>query len=387
MPQAETVESPQRYDWFELLVTSFRLAISPKCLGLSLVGLVITTLAWQGIGLALFPLIGTAEDSPEARAVHDFGRVASSTQGHVLADLVPSTLANAWWGNRSVNTPIDPALEVPYRMVEPFRRLFLIGRGWASLAYYLGGGLASLAVWALFGGAITRFAIVRLSTRDPLSLRDAMRFAVAKWRDFFLGPALKLVGIAMLAFPIIAFGWLLSLDWGVLVGSVLWLGVLLAAGLMAILSLGLMFGWPLMWGTIGAESSDGFDAISRAYGYTMHRPLHYAWYAATAVLLGTAGWLLAWWMTETTINLSYWSISLGCGNERARQLQSLAETGWQGGGSMLEIGANIMGLANRAVQICASAFSYSYFWCATSAMYLLLRRAKDGTPLDEIVGK
>ena len=67
---------------------------------------------------------------------------------------------------------------------------------------------------------------------------------------------------------------------------------LVAGLLMAILLLGLLFGWPLMWATISTEETDSFDALSRSYAYVFQRPLHYLFYAFVAGVVGWLGWLL-----------------------------------------------------------------------------------------------
>ena len=58
-----------------------------------------------------------------------------------------------------------------YLLVEPFRRLFQTDLSWGEFFYYLVGGLWTLCVWALFGGAITRVAAVRLGRDERVGLR------------------------------------------------------------------------------------------------------------------------------------------------------------------------------------------------------------------------
>ena len=54
---------------------------------------------------------------------------------------------------------------------------------------------------------------------------------------------------------------------------------------MAVLLLGLIFGWPLMFSTISTEGTDAFDAISRSYAYVFQRPFHYLFYTILITIM------------------------------------------------------------------------------------------------------
>ena len=82
---------------------------------------------------------------------------------------------------------------------------------------------------------------------------------------------------------------------------------------MALLLLGLIFGWPLMWATISTEGTDSFDALSRTYAYVFQRPLRYLFYAVVAALLGWLGWLLVENFAAAVVWLALWAASWGSG--------------------------------------------------------------------------
>ena len=63
-----------------------------------------------------------------------------------------------------------------------------------------------------------------------------------------------------------------------LVAGLLWPLVLLAGFLLAIILLGLLAGWPLLWPAISVERGEAFDAASNCYAYVYQRPLHYVFY-------------------------------------------------------------------------------------------------------------
>jgi hypothetical protein len=255
------------------------------------------------------------------------------------------------------------------------------------LSYYSLGGLLATAIWAFCGGAITRKSVVQCGLEQSVSMRDALEFARKRWFAIFSAVTLPLVGIVMLAMPFTLLGWLMRLDIGIFVAGALWIFVLMVGGLMAVLCLGLLLGWPLMWGAISAENTDAFDAISRAYAYTFQRPLHYLMYVSTACMLGVMGWLLAWWFSEAVISLSYWSVEFGCGAERVTALRSYVNGEQPSGhlGSAMQSGTVLIRMTTGLTRCLASAFSFSFFWCNAGAIYLLLRHDTDQTELDDVI--
>jgi hypothetical protein len=51
---------------------------------------------------------------------------------------------------------------------------------------------------------------------------------------------------------------------------------------------------------------------------------------------------------------------------------------------MLEMGSHAIGFWVRVVKYLAVAYLFSYFWCAATFIYFLLRQAVDATELDEV---
>jgi hypothetical protein len=283
--------------------------------------------------------------------------------------------------------PPVPIISVIYRFVRPFWRVFDATISYRELAYYLFGGLWMLAVWSFFGGAIVRMAAVFLGREERIGLREAFIHARRKLGSHIAAPLLPLIGVVLLATPLIALGWCMRTDVGVFLSGLLWLPVLIGTLFMAILLLGLLFGWPLMWGTIDSEGSDSFDAISRTYAYSFQCPLQYLFYSIVAVLFGLLGWLLVWGVSESVISLGYWGTAWGAGPARVAAIEAanhaIAE-GPAGQGTLWTIGAALIGLLVGIVRTFAGAFAYSYFWCAAAGVYLLLRSDTDNTELDDI---
>lgn len=383
---------PRTTPSWTLIAQALRHSVTPKCLALALAGLLLTTLGWRIAGLVPQPDAVSSLASRQ-RDFHDniSQWPASRTRMTPLGKFVSRTrIGPASYESsvprRSAAPPIDPIFGVATRLVEPFLRLFTIGQSWQAIFYYLCGGLLTVLVWAFFGVAISRSAVVACALNQPVSLQDAIEFSAKRAGAVFSAATLPLLAIAMLATPFVVLGWFMTLDIGVVFAGLLWLGVLLAGCLMATLSFGLLGGWPLMWAAVAAENSDAFDAISRSYAYTLQRPLPYLAYVLLAGCMAALGWLVAWWFSETVIHMSYWSVQFGCGAQRVELLrQQLGAPDVSPGLSPLQsVGAGLLQLSDGVVRSAASAYSFSVFWCVFAAIYLLVRNDTDHTELDDI---
>ena len=250
-----------------------------------------------------------------------------------------------------------------------------------SIASVILCGLWAVAVWAFFGAAICRSAAVRLTVDEKVGLNAAVRFAGRKWAAHFAAPLLPVGGFALVAVPIIVLGLIMRAGgFGVLLGGIFWPLALIAGFVMALLLLGILFAWPLMWGAISTEGSDSFDALSRSYAYLMQRPLHYLFYAVVAAFFGWLGWLLVSTFASFVIWLAYWSAGWGCGSEQIGGIMN--GTGDFGG--MGQAGAVLIQFWAGCVKLLAVGYMFSYFWSASTAIYLLLRKDVDNTEMDEV---
>jgi hypothetical protein len=165
------------------------------------------------------------------------------------------------------------------------------------------------------------------------------------------------------------------------VAGIAWPLVLLAGFLMALLLLGLVFGWPLFWGNMSTEGVDSFDAVGRTYDYVYHRPLNYLFYAMVAALIGTLGWLVVANFFEGIIGASYWAASCG-GTENQVKMVMQGDAAL---GPIESAGAWLIRFWIQCLKFLGVGFLYSYIWVAGSAIYLLLRRDVDATEMDEVL--
>ena len=242
-------------------------------------------------------------------------------------------------------------------------------------------GLWAAAVWAFFGAAICRTAAVQLAAEEQVGCGAAMRFAVRKWPAYFAAPLLPVGGVLLAAIPVIILGLIMRAGGvGILLGGIVWPLALLAGFIMVLLLLGVLFGWPLMWSAISAEGSDSFDALSRSYAYLFQKPLHYLFYAVVAAFVGWLGWLLVSEFAAGIVWMSYWAAGWGCGGKQVDVIIN-------GGGDLSGIGqagSILIRFWVGCVKLLAVGYLFSYFWSASAAIYLLLRRDVDAMEMDEV---
>jgi len=189
--------------------------------------------------------------------------------------------------------------------------------------------------------------------------------------------------IALLALPCVVLGWLMLLDFGVLVAGVLWILVIVVGLLIALLVIGLALGWPLMPVAIMAEEGgDQFEAFHRSYSYVFGRPLHYLFYVGLTLAVGALGCIAVDATADLTIRMSGWAVSWGTGEQRWIDVMSVAAGGDASG--TLRAGGRLIGFVDHLTSIVATGFRYSFFFCGAAAVYLLLRQQVDEAEFDEL---
>ena len=273
----------------------------------------------------------------------------------------------------------DPVRFVYLHFSDPFLQVFNRDNTIRETAYYVFSGLWNVVVWAFFAGAITRITAVQLGREQRVDLRTAGRFAGKQYVWSVLAPLFPLLGVLLAAAPIALLGLVMRVGFGVAVAAVLWPLVLLGGLIMTVLLLGLAAGWPLMWPTISSEEhGDAFEAFSRSFSYVFQRPLHYLGYILLAVAVGWLGWLLVSGFSEALIELCLYAASWGAGAQRINEISQGPAEG------LLWFGSSLIAMFNWLVRAAATAFNFSFFFCVSTAIYLLMRRSVDQNGFDDV---
>lgn len=320
-----------------------------------------------------------------------------------------------------VSDQIPVLLEPLVKFLQPVLYLFHPDASFWTRVYLLFVIVWMLAVWAVFGGAITRIAAVQIARpTERVGLREAVRFAWSRKKSLISAPLFPIVFLAIITIFLIFFG--LIEIFTVFVGDILiaglgWPIVLLLGLLMAVALVGLV-GYPLMYATISAEGSDSFDAISRSYSYVYQAPWNYLWYSAIAVAYGAVLVFFVGFMGSLMVYLGKWGVSQAPGGAWTKREPSYlcvyapTSFGWRDlliydnskPGRVLNnrgeevrarvyteeltwynhVGAYLVSFWLCLFFLMIVGFGYSYFWTASSIIYLLMRRRVDDTDMDEI---
>lgn len=321
-------------------------------------------------------------------------------------------------------------LEPLYKFLRPVIYLFEPNAGFWNRLYLLLIILWAVLTWAYFGGAICRMAAVQLSRNEKVGLREALGFARSRVRSFFFAPFLPLLFIGLLTFFLIIFGILIGHTYffgDIFLVPLFWPIVLVFGLIMAVVLVGLV-GYPLMNPTIATEGTDSFDALSRSYSYVYQAPWHYLWYSFLALVYGAVLIFFVGLMGSLMVYLGKWGLSqapwLGSSRpDRDREPHYLfvwapTSFGWRDllisdsrfaerkiaispGGVVTSgyemskpymenmsipnyIGAVFVTIWVYLFFLLIVGFGYSYFWTASTLIYLLMRRHVDETDMDEV---
>ncbi len=274
--------------------------------------------------------------------------------------------------------------------------------GWAvkyHAVYSLIFGAIILAAISVAGGALCRIAALQFAQGEKPGLTEAIRFSVRRFASFFTAP---LASIAiMLSMGLFTF--LLGLA-----GNIPYAGELIVAlgmplaliigALIAVILIGAVVGFGLMFPAVAYDGSDCFDSISRSFSYVYAQPSRMAFYTVTAALYGAICYLfirlfafLMLWITHCLLQLGIWVDSSTEGVDKLTAIwpkpeflnllgsSDPAPTMW----AEYVASALLCLFAMVAVGLTVS-FIISFYFSANTIIYSLMRKRVDNTALDDV---
>lgn len=254
---------------------------------------------------------------------------------------------------------------------------------WSDLAMAWSRFFWITAVWAIIGGALTRMAALQFAQDERIGMGKALGFSLKRFFSYYSAPLLPLLGLGAFSLLIYLGGLLGRIPGaGDFIVGTLWFLALLLSFVMALILIGLLAGWPLMYPTISTEGSDAFDGFSRSYGFVYNLPWRLILYTLIVLIYGGLVYafvsLVADWM-------------LGFSAERiasAMQLEPPAQAQLAGLPGMPENQQtpllSIVKFWTAGVYLLLYGFAVSFFWSASTVIYFLLRQADDATDLEEV---
>ena len=136
-------------------------------------------------------------------------------------------------------------IEPLVKFLLPVVYLFSPEAGFVNRLYFLLVILATLAIWAVFGGAITRMAAVQVARNEKIGLPEAIRFVRDRYVSFLSAPLFPLAFVGVMVLFLMAFGLVQMIPFvgDIVIDGLLWWLPLLGGLAMAVVLVGLV-GWP-----------------------------------------------------------------------------------------------------------------------------------------------
>jgi len=264
----------------------------------------------------------------------------------------------------------------------------------ALLTHYpLSGGAVALlfiVIFSLAGAAICRGAACEAAGEVSPGGTESLAFAVPRWRRAAAPFFILAVVIGALAFGLAAAGGvLLSVPGLNVVGALLW-GLFLIGGLVLVaLCVGAAVAGPMFIPAIAVESTDAVDAIQRAYAYVLGTPGRMILYAATLLAQGAVAYAVVGWIAATAMNwtgalAAAWAGPLTPVAGEVEALRFTLPERTLGLSGVDIVAGELVEVWDRVLMAALAGFVISFFFCASTMLYLLLRRINDGQDVEEI---
>jgi len=411
----------QEIDWTTLLpitriFRSFRMAIHPPKLVVALMMVVLLYGSGRLLDVAWGPQV-LPNEIAEYRVqpldgYHQWreanSEVAAESRRPIFATLLNYKLArlNTLAASAaSLDFGLEGLINERYRrdtVVGAVRDLFVLP-GWmwqTHRVFFLISAIITLLLWAVFGGTISRMAALESARDHPISTIESVRFAVGRFVWFALTPVVPLLVVAGVAVALalggLVFFNLPGLD---IVGGLLFILALVGGLVIALILIGLALAIHLIYPAIAVEGTDGFDALARSYNYVVGRLWRTLLYQAVALVYGAITYLFVGAVIFATLVATHrfvgWGVMATTGDDgQTNRFDAIMPAPGVGNLAYMPDFA-ALDFSGKAAAVLVMVWSYllialvaayaiSFYFSVSTHIYLLLRRAADGTEFDDV---
>ncbi len=238
----------------------------------------------------------------------------------------------------------------------------------SGAAFCLASVIGIVAIWSFVGGCLARRSVVELGTKMTAPWSESIQLVLKRWQSIAWSVTMPSGLILLIAIVPLCLGWLSNVP-----GVGPWVAGLLMIPVV-LLSIGIgwcaaitVFGFPLsVCAIVSEKGADAYDGISRSAAYTFQRPFTLALCVVAAQFLGSMGGTLLSIVLMT--GQSVVSASFGIGSFSVlKDFESMWSPVLRG-----------------IVPLLLAAYGFSFFWTASAATYLILRRDVDHAEFDLI---
>lgn len=277
---------------------------------------------------------------------------------------------------------------------------YLKAIGWATRyhpLYCIIFVVIKLAVISITGGAICRIAALQFARGEKPGLTEALNFSTKKFISFSAAPLAPVAIIIFVGLFIFILGLIGNIPRvGELIVGISMPLALIAGALMAVVSIGAIAGFNLMFPAVAYDGSDCFDAISRSFSYVYAKPWRMGFYTAIAAVYGAICYVfvrlfafLLFWVTYRSLQFGLWADSAAKEANKLTAIwteptfMNLLE--WPAASNWSEsVAAFLIYLSLLAVVGLVVSFVISFYFSANTIIYAALRNRVDNTALEDI---
>ena len=250
-----------------------------------------------------------------------------------------------------------------------------------------------LAVISICGGAICRIAALQFARGEKLGLSEALGFSTKRFTSFFTTPLAPISFIFIIGLLISLLGLLGNIPRiGELLMGIFMILAMIGGALIAVVLIGTIAGFNLMFPAIAYDGSDCFDAISRSFSYVYSKPWRMGFYTAIAAVYGAICYMFVRFFAFLLLLVTHRFLQLSIWNDNSK-LTAI----WPGPSF-----ANLLGpeatpenwaqsFAAFVIYLCLLvvigllvSFIVSFYFSANTIIYSLMRNKVDKTALDDV---
>ncbi|MBN1795947.1 MAG: hypothetical protein JW804_04680 [Sedimentisphaerales bacterium] len=299
----------------------------------------------------------------------------------------------AYQFEKAVNNVLTPNFKAAADNVAAYFRAI----AWAfkyHFFYSLIFAAVKLVIICIAGGAICRIAALKFTKGEKPGITNALRYSLSKFVSFLAAPLAPIAITAVLSACIIVLGLLGNIPYAgeiiVALGSIL---ALLVGVLIAIVIIGTVSGFGLMFPALAYDGLDCFDSISRSFNYIFSRPWRMGFYTGVATVYGAICYLFVRFFAFLVLLATRFSLGLGLFEKADAKLEAiwpmptftnLMATAFESTSGTEFFAAWIIHTFILIILGLIVAFILSFYFSANSIIYALMRKKVDNAPLDEI---
>jgi hypothetical protein len=173
---------------------------------------------------------------------------------------------------------------------------------------------------------------------------------------------------------------------------------LIAGALIAVILIGTVAGFNLMFPAVAYDGSDCFDSISRSFSYVYSRPWRMAFYSALAMVYGAICYIFVRFFAFLLLWATRWFLALGIWVDSSNKESNKLAAIWPEPSFINLLGSPVSSAANWSELFAAFlvhlflliiigllvSFILSFYFSANTIIYSLMRNRVDNTALEDI---